>query len=136
MNRGMVSEPQIARRDLGCAELLAVLEEQRRLCQLLLELSRGERSAIADSRVEQLEQLSVEKNGLVQQMELLEGKRLGLSAEIASRLGLPLGTNLAELAASVEPEDGSRVTTSPSPSFISAASREIVAGPNSDRARR
>jgi|GEM_PF-7092608 len=115
MNRGMVSEPQIARRDFGCAELLAVLEEQRHLCQLLLELSRGERSAIADSRVEQLEQFSAEKNGLVQQMELLEGRRCALSAEVAGRLGLPLGANLAELAAGVEPEDGGRLLDDPCP---------------------
>lgn len=105
MSLGTASEQWGARRNVECAELLAVMQEQEVICRRLLELSQGERVALADGRIDDLEKATAEKAGLVERMELLESKRRGLALGVARQLGLSGETSLLGLATRLDPED-------------------------------
>lgn len=100
---------QLARHGQGCAELLAIMQEQERICKRLLTLSEGERAALGNGRIDDLECATLEKSSLVEQMERLEQKRRGLAEAVAKELGLPSGISLTDLAVRMNSEDASHL---------------------------
>lgn len=99
MTLEQVIDESSARCSLQCTELIVVMQEQERLCALLLELSRGERKAVLEGRVGLLETATRDKSGLIEQLDRLEQQRRGLAARLARELGLPTDSSLLGLAA-------------------------------------
>ena len=90
----------------SCRELIAIMSEQEQLCARLLELSRAEREAILEGRVDLIEGVTREKAGLIAEMERHEQRRRSIAAEIARELGLAGETSLRSLAAQVGGPEG------------------------------
>ena len=109
MSIGNSYELGLARHEVGCAELMAVMEEQEAICRQLLELSRGERVALADGRIDDLEKVTLEKSSLVDRMEHLESKRKALAQLVAGNIGIAGEVSLFDLAAKMESKDADKL---------------------------
>ncbi len=105
MTLDQVVEEVSARWAGECTELVAIMREQERLCSMLLELSRGERTAVLEGRLDLLEKATLEKSVLIEQMDRLEQRRRALAGEVARQVGLPSDVSLQGLAERLDGEE-------------------------------
>src|SRR5579875_2571579 len=90
------------------AAILAILDEEHRLCQRLLDVAEEQRAALLASDVEALAPTVREMEGLARRVEALEKQRLG---HVAVLTGARQGENpgLAALGAYFEGADRERL---------------------------